>query len=196
MQSVDVQLGWNTEHGTHTREWLAVSEAVDDIYLADSSVRTEIRGLSEHSDVRPADIFTNAALPGREAALDVTIVSPESTRAGQDCLQTAYVEKFRKYREILPELSRQGIAFKPLVWSTEGAPHPVVMRILKYVCSQAVRRNGSTGEDKMLSRWQRELATAIQTRKARMIAACMPDHKAPQLWLLSGSVTWEAPRFQ
>ena len=173
-----------------------VRKVVDGICLADSSVRTEVRGLSEHSDVRPADIFTNAALPGREAALDITIVSPEAAHAGQDCLQTAFVEKFRKYRQILGELSGQGIGFRPVVWSTEGAPHPVATRMLAYVCCQATRRNGISGDDKMFSRWQRELATALQVRKAKMIAACTPQHKAHQVWLLSGDVSWEAPRFQ
>ena len=88
---------------------------VDGIVLADSSVRVEVRGLSEESDVRPADILTTAALPGRDAALDVTIVSPETARVGQDCLRTTFADKNHKYRRILPELNRRGIAFRPLV---------------------------------------------------------------------------------
>ena len=155
-----------------------------------------MRGLSETSDVRPADIYTNAALPGRDAALDITIVSSEAAHAGQDCLQTAFRGKFRKYRNILPDLNRQGIAFKPMVWTTEGAPHPVVLRILSFVCKQASRRNSCGGEEQMLVRWQREIGIAIQRRKAAMIAACMPNHKAHRLWLLSGRVEWCAPRFQ
>jgi hypothetical protein len=171
-------------------------KVADGILLADSSARTEVRGLSEASDVRLADIFTNAALPGREAALDVTIVSSEPSRAGQDCLQTAFIDKFHKYRQILPDLTRQGIAFKPMVWSTEGAPHPVVLHILAYVCKQAMRRNSCSGDEQMLFRWQRELGIAIQTRKAAMITSCMPTHKAHLMWLLSGQVQWQAPRFQ
>ena len=63
-----------------------VKKVLDGVVLADSRARTETRGLCEASDVRPADIYTSAALPGREAALDVTVVSPESSRADQDCL--------------------------------------------------------------------------------------------------------------
>ena len=48
-----------------------VRKLVDGIQLADSRVHTEVRGLSETSDVRPADIYSSSALPGREAALDV-----------------------------------------------------------------------------------------------------------------------------
>ena len=45
-------------------------------------------------------------------------------------MQTAFCRKFETYANILPELRRQGIVFKPLVWSTEGAPHPIVLRIM------------------------------------------------------------------
>ena len=183
--------------GEATRgHYRVVRKVADGISLADSSVRTEVRGLSGTSDVRPADVYTNAALPGRDAALDITIVSPEAAHAGQDCLQTAFMGKFHKYRNILPDLHRQGIAFKPMVWSTEGAPHPVVLRILAFACKQAMRRNSCGGEAQMLFRWQREIGISIQRRKAAMIAACMPSHKAHRLWLLSGNVQWHAPRFQ
>ena len=152
----------------------------------------EVRGLSANSDVRPADIYTNSALPGRDAALDVTIVSPESARAGQDCLQTAFLGKLHKYRQILPELLRQGIAFKPLVWSTEGSPHPVVRRVMAYVAKQAVQRNGFGWSKEMLRRWQREIGCASQERKAAMIATCLPRHSARSSWLLSGEVAHDA----
>ena len=175
-----------------------VRKLVDGIQLADSRVRTEVRGLSETSDVRPADIFTSSALPGREAALDVTIVSAEASHAGQNCLQSAFCRKFETYANILPELRRQGIVFKPMVWSTEGAPHPVVLRIMAYVCSQAVRRNSDThkGAKEMMSRWQRELSVALQTRKASMIAACIKAPGPHQQWLLSGKVDWRSRRMR
>ena len=72
--------------------------------LADSRVRVEVRGLSDSSDVRPTDINTIAALSGRDTALDVTATSPESTYAGQDCVQSIFNRKIYKYGEILPEL--------------------------------------------------------------------------------------------
>ena len=168
---------------------------VDGVFLADSRVRTEVRGLSEESDVRPADIYTNSALPGCDAALDVTVVSPEASHAGQDCLKNSFSMKFRKYQAILPELSRQGIVFKPLVWSTEGAPHNVVMRVMSHVCSVAARRHGNDTEAKdMLNRWQRELAAALQVRKAAMIRACLPRLPAHRSWLLSGKLSSEFAR--
>ena len=168
----------------------------DGVVLADSRARTETRGLCEASDVRPADIYTSAALPGREAALDVTVVSPEASRAGQDCLQTAYSDKIRKYRRYFPELNQQGIAFRPLVWSTEGAPHPVVLRVLSYVCEQAVQRNSCKGAKEMQQRWQREISIAIQTRKAAMIAACIPRYNRNLTWLLCGNAKWAGARMQ
>eukprot|EP00973_Karenia_brevis_P020466 2810945-Karenia_brevis.AAC.1 len=46
-----------------------VGAMVDGFKAADSSVSTEVRGLIRDSSLRPADIFTRVALPGRDAAL-------------------------------------------------------------------------------------------------------------------------------
>eukprot|EP00973_Karenia_brevis_P019551 2682380-Karenia_brevis.AAC.1 len=47
-----------------------VRAVADGLRLADPSLATEVRGLVETSTARPADIFTKAAVPGRDAALD------------------------------------------------------------------------------------------------------------------------------
>eukprot|EP00973_Karenia_brevis_P055813 7762752-Karenia_brevis.AAC.1 len=73
--------------------------------------------------MRPADVLTNAALPGRSAALDVTVVSPEACPAGMDAADTAFKAKMRKYRSLIPELSAAGITFRPMVWTADCRPH-------------------------------------------------------------------------
>eukprot|EP00973_Karenia_brevis_P053676 7457588-Karenia_brevis.AAC.1 len=102
----------------------------------------------------------------------------------------------KKYRRILAQLSLQGVAFKPLVWSTEGAPHPVVLRVMAHVAEQAARRNGITNSKHMYCRWLHEIGCAIQERKAAMIAACFPRRKAREAWLLTGDTQWDAIRMQ
>ena len=57
--------------------------------LADVGTRTEVPGLTEGA-TRPADTFTLAALPGRSAAVDVTIVSPSAARSGANCLDAGH----------------------------------------------------------------------------------------------------------
>eukprot|EP00975_Prorocentrum_lima_P022623 4760097-Prorocentrum_lima.AAC.1 len=54
-----------------TRGHYAVVKAVvDGLQVADSAIQVEVQGLVDTTE-RPADIFTNAAVPGRSAALDV-----------------------------------------------------------------------------------------------------------------------------
>ena len=78
--------------GEATRGHYSVARKVaDGVLLADSSAQTEVRGLSETGDVRPADIFTTAALPGREQrrALRALLGLPQvgmSKAAASGCL--------------------------------------------------------------------------------------------------------------
>ena len=73
--------------------YCVVRSAVDGLWVADASVVTEVRGLVEDSSARPADIYTKAAIPGRDAALDVSIASQDAINAGVDCCQTAFNKK-------------------------------------------------------------------------------------------------------
>ena len=63
--------------------YACVRALVDGLKLADAGVSTEPRGLTTTQD-RPADILTTAAVPGRSAALDVCIASPNAARAQGD----------------------------------------------------------------------------------------------------------------
>ena len=52
--------------------YACVRAMLDGFKIADPSVTTEPRGLTS-TQARPADILTNAAVPGRRAALDVCV---------------------------------------------------------------------------------------------------------------------------
>ena len=101
----------------------------DGMRVADATVQVEKRGFVDASEERPADVFTIAAVQGRDAALDITISSPHRVDAGEDCTLSAYMRKTTRYREVIEALRRAGIAFRPMVWSSEGRPHPVVKRV-------------------------------------------------------------------
>ena len=70
-------------------------------HLADPSAAVEATGLIPSAPaLRPADILTSAALPGRLAALDIGISSPDAAGAGDDCCAAMF------QRKPLPALAR------------------------------------------------------------------------------------------
>ncbi len=71
-------------------------------------------------------------------------------------------------------MAEEGIAFRPMVWSAEGRPHPVVLRVLGYAAEIATRKNVALDQKAFVRRWCREIAVEIQRRKARMIRMCLP----------------------
>ena len=91
---------------------------VDGFKLADPAVTTEPRGLTTTTS-RLADIFTTAAVPGRGAALDVCVASPNAAAATGDAAAAAFEKKLRRYQLEICELASAGIAFRPLVWTAD-----------------------------------------------------------------------------
>ena len=113
-------------------------------HLADPATAVESRGLIPSAPMlRPADILTSAALPGRLTALDIGITSPDTAGAGHDCCDAMYNRKRQHYRKHLEELEQdQQIAYRPLVWSTWGREHPETSAILTSLARVAARRIG------------------------------------------------------
>jgi hypothetical protein len=101
----------------------------DGLALADPTVQLEVGGFTDTSQ-RPADIYSTAAVSGCSAALDVTVISPEAASAPA-------------YLSIIQQVHRAGIVFRPLFWTTDGRPHPAVVRTMRYATKLAARRNGT-----------------------------------------------------
>ena len=137
--------------------------------------------------MRPADIYTRAALPGRDAALDITIASQDAIRAGADCCASAFNMKLRKYARHLGPLACDGVGFRPLVWSAEGRPHPVVDRVIHFAAEVAARKHPDACAVEFARRWRREIAVALQKRLARMIHACLPRPNRRMQRLITGA---------
>ena len=95
-------------------------------HLADPTAAVETLGLIPSAPaLRPADILTSAALPGRMAALDIGVTSPDAAGAGDGCCDAMYNRKRADYAAHLPDLEvRVGIAYRPMVWSAFGRAHP------------------------------------------------------------------------
>ena len=104
--------------------YACVHAVLGELKLADDpGITTEPRGLTE-TESRPADLFPTAPVPGRSAALEVCVPSSNAAAARGDAAQAAFDRKLSSYRQEIPDLRCQGILYRPLVWTTEGRPHP------------------------------------------------------------------------
>jgi hypothetical protein len=166
--------------------YTCVRAVVGGLRLADPAVTTEPQGLTS-TQSRPADILTIAAVPGRSAALDVCIASPNAAAAAGDAAQAAFRRKLRRYRREIPELQAAGIIYRPMVWTSNGRPHPAVTRTLRFAAELAARRSDQSADPcSFLSRWRHEIQVAIQRRRAAMARSVLPRATAREAWLLTG----------
>ena len=144
-------------------------------HLADSSTAVEALGLIPSAPaLRPADLLTSAALPGRLAALDIGITSPDAAAAGDDCCQAMYDRKRHDYRQHLQELEAQDITYRPMVWSAWGRAHPETVVMLDAMARQAARRRGLRDHRFILRRTNAAVGAQIMRRAVRMCLACVP----------------------
>jgi len=107
----------------------------------DSSAETEPLGLIPSvATLRPADVFTSAAAPGRLSALDVGICSPEAADVGADRTESTKLRRLPDFAPHLSALERQSIVYTPVNWSCFGRPHSAITAALRNMCRQAARR--------------------------------------------------------
>ena len=153
----------------------------------------EARGLVEgEPGARPGDIFSGAAVPNREAAIDVTVVSPEASAGEADCVATAHRKKFRRYRQAVDEWGPLGIVLQPSVWSSEGRCHPDVDRVMAFVATLLARRAGSQKAD-VLRRWRADIGVVLAARRAKTALRCLPRQTARHDFVYHGSLATDDP---
>jgi hypothetical protein len=166
--------------------YACVRAVVAGLRLADASITTEPQGLTD-TQTRPADILTTAAVPGRSAALDVCVASPNAAIAVRDAAEAAFLRKLRRYRREIPQLRAAGIIYRPLVWTADGRPHPAATRTLKFAAEQAANRSSENANAaSLMRRWRHEIQVAIMRRRAAMGRAVLSRPSARALWLLTG----------
>ena len=127
-------------------------------HLADPTAITEAKDLIPTApSLRPADILTTAALPGRLAALDIGICSPDACKAGIDCCDSMYESKCSKYSIPMARTIDLEFEYRPLVFSCYGRVHPEGQAILKTLAQVAARRRGVFNYEVLLARAHRNI---------------------------------------
>ena len=162
------------------------------VHLADPGATPEAPEIiASHPALRPADIFTSAAIPGGMAALDVGIASPDAAGAGDDCVETMWRRKRGAYAEHFDEMRAIGVTYVPVVLSCYGRWHADSAVTLERVCQQAARRLGIADHRPILRRAQAAAGVAIWRRAAAMARACLPAPSAEAMAALFGDVDGE-----
>ena len=157
------------------------------VNVADSNADTEERELIPSAPtLRPADIFSEAAIPGCRAALDVGVTSPNATGAGADCCEAMFQTKLDFYRPHFAELSAQDIRYMPLVFSSYGRMHPQAQANLETVARTAARKRGFGDHRLLLRRATGRIGVAIWRRAAAMVRSCLPQLSAEEAALAYG----------
>ena len=164
-------------------------------HLADPTAAVESIGLIPSAPaLRPADILTSAALPGRMAALDIGVTNPDAAGAGDDCCDAMYNKKRADYAAYLPELEvRVGIAYRPMVWSASGRTHPEAEAMLRSMATLAARRRGLLDHRLILRRVRAAIGVALVRRAVRMASACTPNLDGGEVHALLGAMHEGAP---
>ena len=157
------------------------------VHLADPSAHTEAEELIPDAPaLRPADIFTSAAFPGSQAALDIGVCSPDASGAGLDCCEVMWEKKRDHYAAHLDGMARRGQRYVPLVFSCYGRAHPDTEDSLELIARQAARRMGMADHAPLLRRTRAAVGVALCRRAAAMVRACLPKLSRDSAQLLYG----------
>ncbi len=157
------------------------------VHIADSAAETEVQGLiPDAPSLRPADIFTEAAFPGCQAAMDIGIASPDAAGAGEDCCEAMYQGKMNKYEQHLPALTSRGIRYKPMVMSAYGRWHPDSLVTMEAIARRAARKRGFLDHRLLLRRSLASIGVLVWRRAAAMVRSCLPKPTAEEMALLFG----------
>ena len=132
----------------------------------------EIRGLVEGSEAHPADVFIPNWIGEKDAALDITVVSPvqaacleRSVDNPSFSLEFAYR---RKMRSAAAACRQVNVAFIPLAVQTFGSWHDEAATHLRRLAKALARRSGSP-ESTAIKHFFEKLAVLLQRGNAHFI---------------------------
>ena len=170
----------------------ARNQLLNVVHLADPSATTEEpEVIASRPALRPADIFTSAAIPGGMAALDVGITSPDASHAGADCVESMWREKRGHYAAHADEMRAAGVTYVPMVLSCYGRWHAESAAVLERIAVQVGRRLGIACHRPLHRRARAAVGVAIWRRAAAMARACLPRPSAEEFALLLGEAADE-----
>ena len=159
------------------RHYAIVRSCMNRFKIADHAAQIEQRGVAESEIAAcPADIFTSVAIPGREAALDTSVPSPHAGHAGRDCNESAWRRKHDRYSQLIDEVRSDGIAFRPVLRSSEGRPHSTAIRIVSYASTSTMvaRKFDGVQAPIVRRRWDEEIGILLAAARPRMAMAYFP----------------------
>ena len=131
------------------------------------------------SDEKPADVFLPSWAQGRDAAIDVSVVSPLQRqlvkKAGEEMGSAAekrFKEKNNKYFE---SCNNEGIQFYPLIVETFGGWHPDSEAIITKLASQSASQSGGVTAEVSRHLFQR-LGILLARGNASLITTRSPQY--------------------
>ena len=72
----------------------------------------------------------------------------------------------------LEDFDRQGIAYKPMIFTAYGRRHPRATNMLHHAATTMARQRGYANANGLQTHWQRQLAAEIWHRTARIVRVC------------------------
>ena len=150
-----------------------VKQILSRVLLCDPSAETEVPGLIPGTDLRPADILTQA-LGNGYTALDVGITSPDARYAGLDCTESMVQRKLAHYSSHFTALERQNIEYLPLIFSSYGRPDARAVSTLRTLSKRISRRRGTVTAQAVYQGLMSAVSTEIWRRAAKQVFHCWP----------------------
>ena len=145
----------------------------------------EFRGLIPGSAARPADIFLRSWDKGRDAALDVTVISPlQSAVVDREAAESGYALRFaweRKMRAAFDACDAQRISFIPLPAETFGGWHPQAALQISRIGRELARSSSGTDHKTVLKHLFQRLGLSIQKGNAALILSRSTDVLSPDI---------------
>ena len=148
-----------------------VKQVFNRVQQCDPSAETEVCGLIPGTDLRPADILTQA-FGNSLTALDIGITSPDARYAGYDCTESMVQRKLDHYGPHLSTLERQNIEYIPLVWSSYGRPNARTVSVLRTLSKRIARRRGTITAQAVYHGLMSTISSEIWRRGDRQIFHC------------------------
>ena len=157
------------------RHYVVRDELLRLAHLADPSVEAEVTGLVPKVPLlRPADIFTSAAIPGCLAALDVGVTSPHAAGAGDDCVESMALRTRNEYESHRQAMAESNVVYRPVISSAYRRVHPDAQVVMRTLAVRAARRCGFADHRQLLKQARAAVGVALWRRAASMVHMCLP----------------------
>ena len=145
----------------------------------------EFRGLIPGSSARPADIFLRNWERGRDAALDVTVISPlQIAVVDQEAANPGYALKLawdRKMRSAFEACRAQRVSFIPLPVETLGGWHPEAEKQISRIGRELARSSLGTDQKTASNHLFQRLSLSLQKGNAALLLSRSTDVQQPDI---------------